>query len=131
MIVEEINASIVCPNCDYKFKYSALLVRSKIEDIYKCYLKNNLGNCVRCKKGKLIIKDVECILEQEAPKQGYRIKWECNRCSTQWTQTEYISKSGMANGGMTKMLNEFRSNVVCPCIYCTSKDKKLLGISKK
>ena len=127
MIVEEVSASIVCSKCNYGFDYSALGVHTKVEDIHKYYLKNNLGACDHCEEGKLIIRDVKCVLKA---KQVYTIRWECKECGTKWAQTEYISRDNLTNKTLLKMLRRCKSDVVCPYISCTSTKKKLLGMSK-
>jgi transcription elongation factor Elf1 len=128
MIVEEVSASIVCSKCGYGFDYSALAIHSKLEDVYNDYLKAHLDDCVRCNKGKLVLKNVKCILKRNMPKHIYNIKWECGECGTKWIQREFISRDQLVNGDA---LRTFRSSIVCPSTSCTSTDKRLIGMSKE
>lgn len=128
MIVGEINANIICPKCGSGFNYSALSTHTKLDTVYKDHLKNYLDNCAHCGKAKLVIKDVKCTLKQNLPKHVYMIKWECKKCGTKWIQTEYMSKDQL---GSDRILNKFKSSLVCPHMACGSTDKSLLGILRK
>lgn len=127
MIVKEISANIECPKCNYGFGYSALAVHTKLEDVYNQHLKSHVTNCNRCNEGKVVIKSINCILKSKSSKHKYMVKWKCLKCNTEWTQTEYLSKIDLVGN---KILDRFKSEIICPYVHCTSTDKRLVSMSK-
>lgn len=128
MIVEEVSASIVCSKCGYGFDYSALSIYTELEDVYNDYLKVHLDDCIKCTNGKLVLKNVKCILKKNMPKHIYNIRWQCTKCGARWVQKEFISRDQLIHGDA---LRGFRSSIVCPHISCSSTDKRLIGMSKE
>ena len=116
----------MCPECGSGFEYSALSVHTGLEDVYSSYLQYYLNDCVQCHEGTLIVRDVEC--KPLPPKALYEMRWQCNACSSIWTQTEHIGKDELGSGGL---LNRFKATLKCPNDKCMSKDKRLLGMCRK
>lgn len=126
MIVKEIVATIMCPECGSSFEYSALSVHSHIETVYKVYLEYQLKKCARCNKADLIVRDIKCTIK--VSKDKCLITWRCLHCDTTWEQHEYLDKDTLASG---KTISQMMPDVTCPNIFCLSKvDIIATGISK-
>lgn len=126
MIVRELKATIMCPECNDNFLYSALVIHNPIENIYRMYLEPQLAECSKCGKADMIVRDVSCILKSNKSK--CIISWRCLRCDTTWKQSEYLDRGALAKG---KTISQVTPTVTCPNVFCLSKaDVLMTGIKK-
>jgi hypothetical protein len=126
MIVRELKATIMCPECNNSFIYSALAIHSSIESVYKIYLEPQLKECTKCRKADMIVKDANCTIKSNRSR--CTISWRCLHCDTTWQQSEYLDRGALANG---KTISQTMPKVTCPNVFCLSKaDVMMTGIKK-
>lgn len=126
MIVRELKATIMCPECNDNFLYSALAIHNPIENIYKTYLEPQLSECSKCGKANMIVRDVNCITKSNKSK--CIISWKCLHCDTTWEQSEYLDRGALAEG---KTVSQMVPTITCPNVFCLRKaDVLMTGIKK-
>jgi len=126
MIVKELKATIMCPECNSSFIYSALSIHNSIESVYKTYLEPQLKKCTKCGKANMIVRDANYTIKSD--KNRCIISWRCLHCDTTWDQSEYLDRGALAKG---KTISQMVPTITCPNVFCLRKANVMMtGIKK-